>query len=47
MEQWISSKEIENYLGVSRKTFINMYPYFSKGIHYRLKNPLNPRSQKI
>ncbi len=47
MEAWISSKEMEKYLGVSRKTLLRMNRYFQKGIHWRHKDPLNPKSHKV
>ena len=49
MEPWISNLEMCQYLGVSRNTLyrMRMKGYFSKGTHWRHKDPLNLNSGKV
>jgi|TARA_X000000368_G_C22651012_1_gene545264 hypothetical protein len=47
MEPWISNIAMSEYLGISPRTLKRNEKYFSKGTHYRYKDPLNPNSGKI
>ena len=49
MEPWISSKEICAFLGISKRTLINHTnkKYFTRGTHWRYKDPLNENSHKV
>ena len=49
LEPWISNSEMSQYLGVSRNTLyrMRMKGYFSKGTHWRHKDPLNLKSGKV
>ena len=49
MERWVSNAEIREHLGVSVSTLYRLVKqgYFSKGTHYRHKDPLNPFSHRV
>lgn len=49
MEAWISNSSMCEYLGVSRNTLYKMRKklLFTKGTHWRNKDPLNPLSHKV
>jgi hypothetical protein len=49
MEAWISNTEMSKYIGVHPNTLYRMRlkGYFSKGIHWRYKDPLNKDSHKV
>ena len=49
MEPWISNTEMRKHLGVSESTLYRMSKkgYFSKGTHWRYKDPLNRFSNKV
>jgi predicted DNA-binding transcriptional regulator AlpA len=47
MEAWVSNTEMHKHLGVSRKTLWRLHKYFSEGVHWRRKDPLNPNSHKV
>ena len=47
LEPWISNTEMSKYLGISTRTLKRNEKYFSKGTHYRFKDPLNPKSHKM
>ncbi len=47
LEPWISNSEMSKYLGISTRTLKRNEKYFSKGTHYRFKDPLNPKSHKM
>ena len=49
MERWVSNAEIREHLGISVSTLYRLVKqgYFSKGTHYRHKDPLNPFSHRV
>ena len=49
MERWVSNAEIREHLGVSVSTLYRLVKqgYFSKGSHYRHKDPLNPFIHRV
>ncbi len=47
MEAWISNLAMSEYLCISPRTLKRNEKYFSKGTHYRFKDPLNPNSGKV
>ena len=47
MEPWISSKEMSKHLGMCTRTLKRNMRYFTKGIHWRYKDPLNKNSNKV
>ncbi len=43
--QWFSTEELIEYLGISNAELLKKSNLFTQGIHYKLENPSNPRSQ--
>tara|TARA_Y100001968_G_scaffold231738_1_gene214469 strand:- start:790 stop:1038 length:249 start_codon:yes stop_codon:yes gene_type:complete len=49
MERWVSNAEIREHLGISVSTLYRLCKqgYFSKGTHFRHKDPLNTSSHRV
>ena len=49
MEAWISNTAMCDYLNISRSTLYRMgiKGYFSEGLHWRYKDPLNKGGTKV
>ena len=44
---WFSTKELLEYLGISDKELRSQVQLLTKGVHYRLENPSDPKSQML
>tara|TARA_R100000781_G_scaffold27412_1_gene20394 strand:+ start:2883 stop:3110 length:228 start_codon:yes stop_codon:yes gene_type:complete len=46
-KEWLTKSQLCERLKIGRSRLEMSYPLFKQGTHYRLKNPSNPRSQRL
>ena len=44
---WFSTQELLEYLGISDQELRSQVQLLTKGVHYKLENPCDPKSQML